>query len=98
MILKRKKIIRGAIIFLLLLGVSFWLIPVPKPQRPYSTALFDNEGNLLAASLTPDEQWCFPGKTDLPGKYISCLLSYEDERFYYHPGVDLYALCRAFRA
>jgi len=91
-----KKTIRCIVGLLLFAGLFFWFFPVPKPSRPYSTALFDGQGNLLAASLAVDEQWCFPGKSEIPEKYIKSVLAYEDERFYYHPGVDIYALGRAF--
>jgi penicillin-binding protein 1C len=95
MIRNRMKLIWWTTGMLLFIGFSFWLIPVPKSERTYSTALFDEQGNLVAASMTPDEQWCFPSKSKLPKKYVTSLLAYEDERYYYHPGIDVYAIGRA---
>ena len=42
-------------------------------------------------------QWRFPAADSLPNKFVDCLLTYEDKRFFYHPGIDLAAIFRAIR-
>ncbi|RHJ87642.1 penicillin-binding protein 1C [Parabacteroides sp. AM08-6] len=64
---------------------------------PYSTLLYSAEGSLLGARIAPDGQWRFPATDTLPDKFVTCLISYEDKRFYWHPGIDIPALLRAFR-
>ena len=71
MIRHQKKTIWWVTGILLFAGFSFWLIPVPQSERSYSTALFDEEGNLIGASMSLDEQWCFPIKSKLPEKRLN---------------------------
>jgi penicillin-binding protein 1C len=61
----------------------------------YSTILEDRNGELLGARLSRDHQWRFPPADTIPAKYLNCLLSFEDKRFYKHPGVDPIAMGRA---
>lgn len=70
---------------------------VPRPLFPvsYSTLLYSAEGNLLGARIATDGQWRFPATDTLPDKFATCLLTYEDKRFYLHPGIDPAALGRA---
>ncbi|WP_199830434.1 penicillin-binding protein 1C [Parabacteroides bouchesdurhonensis] len=74
-------------------------LQVPRILFPvsYSTLLYSAEGDLLGARIAPDGQWRFPATDSLPEKFTQCLLTYEDKRFYYHPGVDIAAIARAFK-
>jgi len=45
--------------------------------------------------IAEDGQWRFPPGKDLPKKFVDCIVTYEDKRFFYHPGVDPGALVRA---
>ncbi|MBN2413005.1 penicillin-binding protein 1C [candidate division KSB1 bacterium] len=77
----------------------YWMFsPVgPVFQDDYSTLVFDTNGRLLRAFLTTDEQYRFPYKNiQLPDKYITALITFEDKRFYKHPGFDPLALMNAF--
>ncbi len=57
--------------------------------------LEDESGNLLSASIADDGQWRFPANDTLPEKFVKCITTFEDKRFFYHPGVDPIALTRA---
>ncbi len=57
--------------------------------------LEDENGNLLSASIAADGQWRFPGTDTLPDKFVKCITTFEDKRFFYHPGIDPIALSRA---
>ena len=59
-----------------------------------STLLYSSDGQLLGARIAPDGQWRFPPADSLPGKFVTCLLTYEDKRFFRHPGVDPVAIVR----
>ncbi len=91
------------IFFLLILSLlifwGFMYLSVPRKlfNVPYSTLLYSAEGSLLGARIAPDGQWRFPATDTLPDKFVTCLISYEDKRFYWHPGIDIPALLRAFR-
>ncbi len=81
------------IAFLLL---SVWvLIPLPGHKPAYSRVLYSNEGVLLSAVTSSEQQWCFPMDDDIPSKLETCIIIYEDEYFYYHPGVNPIAIIKA---
>ncbi|TVR83905.1 MAG: penicillin-binding protein 1C [Saprospirales bacterium] len=75
----------------------FFLLPRPLFHNPYSFVLEDQDGGLLGAVIADDEQWRFPSPDSLPATYINALLTFEDKRFYSHPGVDPLAILRAAR-
>src|ERR1700742_5125212 len=86
-------IVGGAFLSFLLLN---WIFPLPA-RIEYSTIITDDKEEVINAFLTRDQQWRM--KTELPE--ISPLLrktivEKEDKYFYYHPGVNLLAMTRAF--
>lgn len=94
---RRKELCLFLSILLCAWGGMYWLVPRTLFAVPYSTLLYSAEGHLLGARIATDGQWRFPATDTLPPKFVSCLLAYEDKRFYWHPGVDAMALLRAFR-
>jgi len=92
--LKTKTKIKLVIILLLL--VWFWLcLPSKLFNSPTSFVIEDKDGNLLDASIAADGQWRFPYDDNVPDKFVKCITTFEDKRFYYHPGVDPLAMGRA---
>lgn len=85
----------------LILWICLMHLWIPKPliSKPYSTLLYTTEISgrevLLGARIASDGQWRFPSGSEVPGKFAVCLTQYEDKRFWYHPGVDPFALMRA---
>ncbi|MBN1783330.1 penicillin-binding protein 1C [bacterium] len=80
-----------------LLLVLIWPVKTPFADC-YSTRVLDCHGRLLRVFLAPDQQFRFPpADRNLPEKYVTCLIQYEDRRFYWHPGVDPLALSGALR-
>ena len=59
--------------------------------------LLDAQGRLLNAAVATDGQWRFPAGNEVPPRYATCLIAFEDRRFRWHPGVDVAALFRAWR-
>jgi len=59
------------------------------------------DGRLLGARIAKDGQWRFPQPTTeerhprLPDNYQKALLTYEDQWFFYHPGINPVSICRA---
>jgi len=87
---------------LLGIGVAAWcilygIVPRQLFPAPCSTLLYSTEGELLGARIATDGQWRFPAADSLPDKFVDCLLTYEDKRFFYHPGIDPAAIFRAIR-
>ncbi len=88
-----KRITFFLILFLLLL---FWFsLPKNLFNKPISIVLEDKNGILLAAKIATDGQWRFPEIEKIPEKYKKCLITYEDKRFNYHLGFDVFSLLRA---
>lgn len=85
----------------LILWICLMHLWIPKPfiSKPYSTLLYTTETSgrevLLGARIASDGQWRFPSGSEVPGKFAVCLTQYEDKRFWYHPGIDPFALMRA---
>jgi penicillin-binding protein 1C len=97
----RKFIIRYriyiiSVIIVLTIGYYFCL-PDNLFKDPYSTVLEDTSGKLLSASIAQDGQWRFPELNEVPEKFATALIAYEDKRFLSHPGVDIISLGRAIR-
>ena len=90
----KKLMITGLVAVLL-----FFLVPVPDPlfSDPYSTILEADGGELLAAKIADDGQWRFPQTNQVPDKFSQCILQFEDEYFYYHPGVNPVSIARAIK-
>ena len=55
----------------------------------------DKDGNLLNATIAADGQWRFPYNKNVPQKFIDCITTFEDKRFFKHPGIDPVAIGRA---
>lgn len=83
------------ILFLLFLAYIFLLSPNKWFINPVSTVVYDRNGELLGAKLATDDQWRFPEDTFISPKIEKCLIQYEDEYFYYHPGVNPVSLVKA---
>ncbi len=77
--------------------VMYGIVPRQLFPDPCSTLLYSAEGELLGARIATDGQWRFPAADSLPDRFVDCLLTYEDKRFFYHPGIDPAAIVRAIR-
>ena len=89
-----KKIIVSAVILTLIL--IYWLIlPSPLFTEPHSTVIKDRYGELLGAHISDDGQYRFPETDSVPYKFRKAIITFEDKRFYIHPGVDIISLLRA---
>ena len=83
-------------LLLLTAAVAFYFsLPEKLFNEPTSYVIEDRAGNLLNATVAADGQWRFPEVEEVPAKFATCLISFEDKRFYKHPGVDPIAMIRA---
>ena len=93
--IKRNKI-KSAIVFLLLL-IYYFSLPRTLFQEPYSTVIESKEGELLGAKIARDGQWRFPEEDSVPDKFKKCIVYFEDEYFYKHPGFNPVAIFNAIK-
>jgi penicillin-binding protein 1C len=84
---------------LMLSLIAFWFcLPDPLFKTTYSTTVYDRNGQLLGARVSRGSgEWRFPQSKELPERYITCLLAYEDRYFYRHFGVNPLAIVRALK-
>lgn len=85
------------LLLLILAGLYFFWLPESLFNKPYSTVLLDEENELLAAQLASDGQWRFPQSDSVPHKFKTCILNFEDEYFYYHPGINPVSIFRSLK-
>ncbi len=92
------KLVSAVAIAILVLVIAL-VATSPKKLFPnnYATILTSAEGDLLGARLSSDEQWRFPPIDTVPQKIKQCLIEYEDKRFYWHFGIDIFAMARAVK-
>ncbi|MFP8967051.1 penicillin-binding protein 1C [Pokkaliibacter sp. CJK22405] len=69
--------------------------PLPKPSG-FSTVVLDSSGHPLRSFADPQGNWRYPvANSEVAPVYLDMLLAYEDRAFYWHPGINPWALMRA---
>lgn len=73
------------------------LFPLPLQRLQYSTIVVSSDGTILSAYLSKDEKWRIKiRKEDIPESLEKAIVFKEDKYFYYHPGINVVALVKAF--
>ena len=80
-----------AVVILLL----FLAIPLPRFPDDYATLVLSENGNMLGARVSRDEQWRFEPIDSIPDNFRQALIAFEDRFFYRHPGVNPQSVFRA---
>jgi len=96
-----RKTVKLLLLFFGCLAVIYLVIPLPSPifREDYSTAILDRKGRILRAFLNQEEQWQFSPDENavISPKLETAVLLFEDRWFYWHPGVNPFALFRALK-
>ncbi|MFC0603619.1 penicillin-binding protein 1C [Winogradskyella pulchriflava] len=93
--IKRNKI-KSAIVAILLVAYYFCL-PKQLFKDPTATVITSNSNELLGALIADDGQWRFPASDSIPDKFKTCILQFEDEYFYKHPGFNPISIFKALK-
>ncbi len=93
--IKRNRI-KSLTIFILLVAYYFCL-PKQLFKEPTATVITSNGNDLLGALIAEDGQWRFPASDSIPDKFKTCILHFEDEYFYKHPGFNPVSVLRALK-
>lgn len=75
----------------------YYILPEPLFKAPVSNILVSQEGKLLSAHISRDEQWRFPPLKKTPEKFKVSIITFEDKRFLSHFGIDPLAVARAIK-
>lgn len=84
--------------FILLgIGIIWYYFSLPNPlfQDPTATVVETRKGELLGAKIAKDGQWRFPQADSVPEKFKHCVIAFEDQQFYRHPGFNPVAMIEA---
>lgn len=93
--LKRNKI-KSSVIFILFI-VYYFSLPNELFKDPTATVITSTNNELLGAKIADDGQWRFPETDSVPKKFKTCLLLFEDEYFYKHPGFNPVSIFKALK-
>ncbi len=96
-----RRICEIVLLIVLTGGVCFILLdhlfPFDTVRRPVSCVIADRHQAPLRAFADKNGIWRYPAKPDqVSWLYLQALIAYEDRWFYYHPGINPLAICRAF--
>ncbi|MCY1482383.1 Penicillin-binding protein 1F [compost metagenome] len=94
---KIKRNPKKSVFFGLLLIAYYFCLPRTLFEQPYSTVIESEEGELLGAKIARDGQWRFPAQDSIPEKFKKCIVYFEDEHFYQHPGFNPVAMVKAVK-
>ena len=67
-----------------------------RRQERWKSDKSNNE--LLGAKIAKDGQWRFPHNNKIPEKFKTCIIQFEDEYFYNHPGFNPISIFKALSA
>jgi penicillin-binding protein 1C len=95
--MKVKPILISDIVSLSLFLLFVFALPDDLFKTPTSYVIEASNGELLSASIASDGQWRFPMADTVPDKFVKCITTYEDQRFFLHFGVDPVAMSRAMK-
>ncbi|MEZ4793390.1 MAG: penicillin-binding protein 1C [Gelidibacter sp.] len=93
--IKHHKI-KSTIVFILLV-VYYFCLPKHLFKDPTATVITSSNNELLGAMIAKDGQWRFPHNDSIPEKFKTCIVQFEDEYFYKHPGFNPVSIFKALR-
>jgi len=93
--LKRNRI-KSSVILVLIIAFYFCL-PKQLFKDPTATVITSNSNELIGALIADDGQWRFPASDSIPDKFKVCILQFEDEYFYKHPGFNPVSIFKALK-
>ena len=93
--IKRHK--KKSIVLAVLLILYYFCLPKQLFKDPTATVITSSNNALLGAQIAKDGQWRFPHNDSIPEKFKTCILQFEDEYFYKHPGFNPISIFKALK-
>ncbi|MBN2867764.1 MAG: penicillin-binding protein 1C [Flavobacteriaceae bacterium] len=88
---------KKTVVLFLLLVAYYFCLPKHLFKDPTATVITSNENELLGAIIADDGQWRFPENDSVPNKFKTCIIAFEDEYFYNHPGFNPISIFKALK-
>lgn len=85
------------VVLILVLLSYYFCLPNKLFKDATSTVITCSNNELLGAQIADDGQWRFPETDSIPEKFKTCIIQFEDEYFYNHPGFNPISIFKAFR-
>ncbi len=92
----KKNLKKSIVLFALLMAYCFCL-PNDLFEDPTATVITSSTNDLLGAQIASDGQWRFPHNDSVPEKFSVCIVQFEDEYFYKHPGFNPISIFKALK-
>ncbi|WP_372935483.1 transglycosylase domain-containing protein, partial [Seonamhaeicola sp.] len=92
----KKRKARFFILAILCVAYYFCL-PKQLFKTPTSTVITSSNNTLIGAKIASDGQWRFPHNDSIPIKFKTCIIQFEDEYFYKHPGFNPVSIFKALQ-
>lgn len=96
--MKNSKVGKG-LLALVCCILLVWLLDLAFPFRPeirYATQITDSKGRVIHAFLSKEDKWrLYSHVNEITPLLQKTLIYKEDQYFYYHPGVNPFAIVRA---
>jgi len=80
-----------------LLLAYYFCLPKQLFKDPTATVITSANNKLLGAQIAKDGQWRFPQNDSVPEKFKTCIIQFEDEYFYKHPGFNPISIFKALK-
>jgi len=91
-----KRLGLAIVALIVLFFLLNWIFPLPD-KIEYSPIVTDNKGEVINAYLTSDQKWRMKTELDEISPLLrKTIITKEDKYFYSHPGVNVFAVTRAF--
>lgn len=86
-----------SMVILVLLVAYYFCLPKELFKDPTTSVITSESNELLGALIADDGQWRFPVNDSVPDKFKVCILKFEDEYFYQHPGFNPVSIFKALK-
>lgn len=88
--------IKTLVIFTSLI-IYYFCLPQQLFKDSTATVITSKSNALLGAHIAQDGQWRFPETDSVSEKFKTCILLFEDEYFYRHPGFNPFSILKALK-
>lgn len=94
--LYKFKVVKASIVFwgLFIIILFVWSRNIQFEDR-FSPVIYSQDGEVLSAGISEDQQWRIACGGNMPDKLATSIRLFEDQYFFYHPGVNIGSILKA---
>lgn len=97
MTLKKPSLKEAIVYSLIIISLLAFMLCLPSKlfNKPKSTIILSQKGEIIGARIASDGQWRFPETQIMSPKFSEAIIAFEDAYFYFHPGVNIISTLKA---